>query len=189
MSLSQIITNLVRFVFSKNFDRVSISCTQFSSRVFFSFTYILQGISLFNFQGPLRTSQPSVAQFFGITSLFLSDIFVSLFKHWSTLPTYPFALSSDSIIISQFSSFVKSFFCELSVNRFPFYLRTFGVRILLGSARLFLSLSGVKVYHKISFLSIPFLKLLFSSFFSVFPVTVCFFLFFRLYDALKFGYL
>ena len=46
---------------------------------------------------------------------FLSDIFVSSFKHWSTLPTYPFALSSDSIIISQFLSFVKSFFCELSV--------------------------------------------------------------------------
>ena len=106
---------------------------------------------------------------------FLSDIFVSSFKHWSTLPTYPFALSSDSIIISQFLPFVKSFFCELSVNRFSVSLENFGVRILLGSARLFLSLSGIKVYHKISFLSIPFFDLYFSAFFAVFLAVVGFF--------------
>lgn len=107
LSLSQIITNLVRFVFSKNFDRVSISCTQFFSLMSFLLIYILQGISLFNFQGPFGTLR------------------VPYSKHWSALPTYSFALSSDSIIISQFSSFVKSLFCELSVNRFSVSLENF----------------------------------------------------------------
>ena len=111
---------------------------------------------------------------------------MSLFKHWSALPTYSFALSSDSIIISQFSSFVKSFFCELSVNRFSVSLENFGVRILLGSARLFLSLSGIKVYHKISFLSIPFFDLYFSAFFAVFLAVVGFFEILPFFSFLKF---
>ena len=84
--------------------------------VFFSF-YILQGISLFNFQGPLRTSQPSVIQFFGITSLFPNDFLYSFMFFPGIARSQPSysrsllicSLSSDLNIISHFSSFVKSF--------------------------------------------------------------------------------
>ena len=102
---------------------------------------------------------------------FLSDIFVSSFKHWSTLPTYPFALSSDSIIISQFLLFVKSFFCELSVicSRLALPHMPFIARLC------WLSLTGMLLYHNIPFLSIPFFDLYFSPFFAVFLAVVSFF--------------
>ena len=145
---------------------------KFISFTSFLLVYILQGISLFNFQGPLRTSQPSVIQFFGITFLFPNDFLYSFMFFPGIARSQPSysrsllicSLSSDLNIISHFSSFVKYFFCELFVKRFSLKTQTFNNRLDSWSVCFVISRSELDYYTT----TIRFCQYPFSSFFDVF---------------------